>query len=93
MNSENSKISDPHRLVHNFLDKIDLNKSHKILAFTIHGKILKKNLKKTKKWKIKKSTPTRNEKFELSDRSYSVSYIQDYFEHILKKCQEMPDNP
>ena len=42
MNSENSKISDPHRLVHNFLDKIDLNKSHKILAFTIHGKIKKK---------------------------------------------------
>ena len=48
MNSENSKISDPHRLIHNFLDKIDLNKSHKILAFTIHGKILKKNMKKTK---------------------------------------------
>ena len=42
MNSENSKTSDPHRLVLNFLDEIDLNKSHKILAFTIHGKIKKK---------------------------------------------------
>ena len=53
----------------------------------------KKRHEETKKWKIKKSTPTQNEKFELSDRSYSVSYIQDYFEHILKKRQEMTDNP
>ena len=42
MNSENSKTSDPHRLVLNFLDKTDLIKSHKTLAFTIHGKIKKK---------------------------------------------------
>ena len=26
-----------------------------------------------------------NDKFELLDRSYSVSNIQDYFEYILKK--------
>ena len=48
INSENSKTSDPHRLVLIFSDKIDLNKIHKILAFTIHGKILKKNMKKQK---------------------------------------------
>ena len=34
------------------------------------------------------SAPTRNDKFELSDGSYSVSNIQDYFEHILKKHVE-----
>ena len=27
-----------------------------------------------------------NDKFELLDRSYSVSYIQEYFEYILKKA-------
>ena len=48
INSENSKTSDPHRLVLIFSDKIDLNKIHKILGFTIHGKILKKNMKKQK---------------------------------------------
>ena len=48
INSENSKTSDPHRLVLIFSDKIDLNKIHKILAFTIHGKIKKKH-EQTKK--------------------------------------------
>ena len=44
INSENSKISDPHRLLLNLSDKIDLKRSDKnvfyqILAFTIHGNI------------------------------------------------------
>ena len=44
INSENSKISDPHRLFVNLLDKINLKRSekyvlHQILAFTIHGKM------------------------------------------------------
>ena len=44
MNSKNSKTSDPHRLLLNLTDKIDLKRSEKYvalstLAFTIHGKI------------------------------------------------------
>ena len=44
MNSENSKTSDPHRLLLNLTDKINLKRSDKYvalsnLAFTIHGKI------------------------------------------------------
>ena len=35
--------------------------------------------------KFKISAPTWNDKFELPDGSYSVSDIQDYFEHFLKK--------
>ena len=31
------------------------------------------------------SAPTWNEEFELPDGSQSISDIQDYFEHILKK--------
>ena len=38
------------------------------------------------------SAPTRNEKVELPDGSYSVSDIQDYFEYIFKKRGEKTDN-
>ena len=38
-----------------------------------------------KNYRLKISTPTWNEEFELPDGSYSVSDIQDYFEYILKK--------
>ena len=37
------------------------------------------------------SVPTWNDKFELPDRSYSVSDIPDYFEYILKKHGESVD--
>ena len=43
--------------------------------------------------KFKISAPTWNDKFELSDGSYSVSDIQDYFEYILKTHKENIDNP
>ena len=38
--------------------------------------------------KFKISAPTWNDKFELPDRSYSISDMQDYFQHILKKHGE-----
>ena len=46
MNSENSKTSDPHRLLFNLSDKINLKRSNKyvacqIVAFTVHGKYKK----------------------------------------------------
>ena len=43
--------------------------------------------------KFKISAPTWNDKFELTDGSYSVSDIQDCFEYILKKHGENTDNP
>ena len=33
-NSENSKISDPHRLLQNFTDKIDLRRKDKFVALS-----------------------------------------------------------
>ena len=33
-----------------------------------------------------------NEEFKLSDRSYSVSGIEDYYEYILKKHEAVTDN-
>ena len=44
------------------------------------------NIKKSyRKNKFKISAPTWNEEFELPDRSYSVSDIQDYYKYIFKK--------
>ena len=42
--------------------------------------------------KIKILFPIWNRKFELLDGSYSISDIQDYFEHILKKHETVTDN-
>ena len=46
MSSENSKTSNPHRLLHNLSDKIILKRRinmllYQTLAFTIHGKCKK----------------------------------------------------
>ena len=35
---------------------------------------------------------TWNNEFELPDGSYSVSNIQDYFEHNIKKHETLTDN-
>ena len=53
-----------------------------------------KNIKKSyKNNKFKISASTWNEDFELTDGSYSISDIQDYFECILKKHGEKTVNP
>ena len=43
--------------------------------------------------KSKISAPTWNEEFTLSDRSSSISVIQDYFQYILKKHRENKGKP
>ena len=48
--------------------------------------------KSCKNNKFKISAPTWNEEFELPDGSYSVSDIQDYFERILKKGENINAN-
>ena len=50
MNSKNSKRSDPHRLLLNFTEKINLKRKEKYsawsnLSFTIHGKILENHIR------------------------------------------------
>ena len=60
MNSENSKTSDPHRLLLNLSNKINLKRSDKYVALSY----------KNSKFKI--SAPTWNEEFEFPDESYSI---------------------
>ena len=42
--------------------------------------------------KFKISAPTWNDEFDLSDGSYSISDIQDYFEFIIKKHETLAEN-
>ena len=94
MNPKNNKTSDPHRLLLNLTDKIDLKRKDKYNALSnLSIYDTWKNIKKSyKNNKFKISAPTWNEEFELPDGSYSISDIQDYFEYILKKHGEKTVN-
>ena len=91
----NSGTSDPHRLLLNLKDKTNLKKGDKYVALSnLSIDYIWENTKKSyKNNKFKILSPTWNEEFELSDRTYSVSDIQYYFEYILKKHGEKTDNP
>ena len=95
MNSKNSKKSDPHRLLLNLTDKIDLRRKDQYIALPNPSIYYTwKNIKKSyKNNKFKMSAPTWNEESELPDGSYTISDIQDYFEYILKKHGEKTVNP
>ena len=95
MNSENSKTSEHHVLVLKLTDKLDLRRGQKTVALSnLSIYYTWKNVKSSfNNNKFKISAPAWGEEFELSDGSYSVSEIQDYFEYILKKRSESVDNP
>ena len=75
MNSENSKTFDPHRLLLNLSDKINLKRSDKYVALSILRIYYTwKNIKKSyKNSKFEISALTWNEEFELPDGSFSIS--------------------
>ena len=87
MNLDNSKASKPHILKLKLTSKLDLRLGEKVIALSnLRIYYTWKNIKSSyNNNKFEISAPTRNEEFTLPDRSYSVSDIQDYFEHILKK--------
>ena len=94
MSSENSKTSE-HVLVLKLTDKSDIRRGQKTVALSnLSIYYTWKNVKSSyNNNKFKISAPTWSEDFKLSDGSYSVSDIQDYFEYILKKHSESVDNP
>ena len=89
-NSRNSKTSDPRRLLINLSDKVNLKRKDKYVTLSNPSIYYTwKNIKKSyKNNKFKISAPTWNETFDLGDRSYSVSDIQDCFEYILKNMDK-----
>ena len=84
MNSENSKTSKFHVLVLKLTNRLDLIICEKVIALSnLNIYYTWRNIKSLyNKNKLKISSPTWNDKFELPDKSYSVSNIQDYFEYI-----------
>ena len=87
MNSGNSKTLDPHNLLLNLSDKINLKRKIRYVAlWNLCIYYAWKNITKSyKNNKFRISALTWNEVFELPDGSYSVSDIQDYFKYIFKK--------
>ena len=77
MISGNSKTSDPHRLLLNLSDKINLKISDKYVASSnLSIYYAWRNIKNSyKNNKFKMSTPIWNNKFEYPDRLYSVTDI------------------
>ena len=94
INSKNSKTSDPHRLLLDLTDKIDLSRKDKYIVLSnLSIYYTWKNMKKSyKSNNCKISAPTWNEEFDLPDGSYSISDVQDYFEYILRKHGEKTVN-
>ena len=85
MNSENSKISEPHRLLLNLADKMNLKTSDKYVAssnFNMHGEIWRNIKKPYKSNKFKTSARTLNKIFNLPDGSYPASDIQFFSANI-----------
>ena len=95
MNSENSKTSKPHVLTLKLTSKLDLRIGEKVIALSNLSIYYSwKNIKSSyNNNKFNISAPIWNDEFELSDGSYSVSDIQDYFEYILEKHGEDIDEP
>ena len=91
MNTENSKTSKLHILILKLTNKLDLRIGKKFVALSnLSIYYTWKNIKNSyNSNKFKISAPTWSDKFELPDRSYSTSDIQDYFEYILKNTEKI----
>ena len=90
MNSENSKTPKPHILTLKLTSKLDLIIGEKVIVLSnLSIYYTCRNIKSSyNNNKFNISAPTWNDKFELSDGSYSVSDVQDYLKYILKKHEK-----
>ena len=94
MNTENSKANELQIFRVTLADELNLNDPNKNIALaklTIYytWKSIK-FLYNNNKFKI--SAPPWNDEFDLTDGSYSISDIQDYFEYIIKKHETIANN-
>ena len=88
MNTENTKTNDSNKFIYQFTEKLNLqnpnNKNIGLVNLSIY--YTWKNIKSaynSNKFKI--SASTWNDEFDLTDGSYSISDILDYFEFIIKR--------
>ena len=95
MNSKNRKKSESHRFELDLTDKLNLKHPKKNMALAnlsiyYTGKNIKSEYSNNK---FKISASTQNDTFDLPDGSYSIAYVQDYFEFIIKKHETLTENP
>ena len=94
MNTKNSKTNEPHRFRLSLADKLNLinpNKNMVLANLSIY--YTWKNIKSAyNNNKFKISAPAWNNEFDLSDGSYSIADIQDYFEFIIKEHEILTEN-
>ena len=94
MNSLNSKTNESNQFIYQFTDKLNLKNPSKNMALAkLSIYYTCKNIKSqynNNKFKI--SAPTWNDTFDLTNGSYLISNIQDYFEYIIKRHETITDN-
>ena len=95
MNIENSKTNESHRFKLDLTDKLNLKDPRKNMALAnLSIYYTWKNIKSEYNNNIFKiSALTWNETFDLPDGSYSIVDIQDYFKFIIKKRENLTENP
>ena len=92
---ENSKQQNkaPKKFFYNFTDKLNLRNPNKNIALAdLSIYYTWKNVKSdynNNKFKI--SAPTWNDTFGVPDGSYSITAVQNYFDHIIKKHEIIAD--
>ena len=85
MNTENSKMNEPHKFVLNLSQRLNLRSSNTHLLFKTSIYYTWKNIRKQyKNNELKIIAPMWNDEFDLPDGSYYVSDIQDYIAYIIK---------
>ena len=95
MNTKNSKTNEFKKFIYQFTGKLSLkarnNKNIVLVNLSIY--YIWKNIKSEyNNNKSKVSPPNWNDEFDLTDGSYSISGIQDYFEFIIKKHKTLAEN-
>ena len=89
MNSNNSKISHPHRLLLDLIERIDLIKDKYFALPNLSIYYIWKRIKSSyKNNRFKILVLTWHEEFALPDGLYPISDITDYFEYILKSIRK-----
>ena len=97
MSTENSKTNETHRFRLKLSAKINLkpsnnNNNNNMVLANLSIYYTWKNIKSAySNNKFKVSATTWNYEFDLSDGSYSISDIQDYFEYIIEKHEAIAD--
>ena len=91
----NSITNESNRFIYQFTDKLNLkNLSKNIALANLSIYYTQRNIKSeynNNKFKI--HSPIWNDEFNLSDGSYNIEKIQDYFKYIIEKHETIANNP